>query len=279
MQKAGKDILLTIEAFEDWIFEQKVSRTIKRVQQHHTYRPSYAAFTGYNQLQLVQNMRDYHVHTNGWRDIAQHFTTFPDGTIVASRSMDSRPIGISGVNTGSICIEHLGYFDMGADQMTKAHRETIVKMTALILKRFDLPINKETVIYHHWYDRTTRKRTGGSGNTKTCPGTAFFGGNKEIDAELYFFPHLEASMHSYGGFNLFDTETTPEKDVLSDPITALNDLTETVIEQADNFVSDVAFWKDFSKNERNHLPNWIDHILVFGSITTLIGLGLWIGFK
>jgi hypothetical protein len=35
------------------------------------------------------------------------------------------------------------------------------------------------VDYHHWYDLNTGKRIAkeGTGSTKTCPGTNFFGGN------------------------------------------------------------------------------------------------------
>lgn len=188
--------LLSINDLEHWLKNQTISRTIKRVQQHHTYRPNYDNFDGNNHFTLLKSMKNYHVNNNGWSDMAQHFTTFPDGTIGTGRPLSKSPAGIKGANSGSICIEHIGWFDAGKDQMNAAQRDTIVKMNAILLKYFGLPVNAETIIYHHWYDRVSGKRTGGTGTTKTCPGTAFFGGNKIADAASHFLPLIEIEMQS-----------------------------------------------------------------------------------
>lgn len=54
--------------------------------------------------------------------------------------------------------------------------------------------NADTLIYHHWYDLTTGQRTNGTGNTKSCPGTHFFGGNNVVDAETHFIPLVLAEL-------------------------------------------------------------------------------------
>ena len=48
-----------------------------------------------------------------------------------------------------------------------------------LLTLFKLAPSETTVVYHHWYDLNTGKRIAkeGTGSTKTCPGTNFFGGN------------------------------------------------------------------------------------------------------
>ena len=64
----------SIEEFEAWIADVDVSRTVKTVQQHHTFRPSYSSFNNNNHFDLQQGMKDYHVNERNWRDIGQHFS-------------------------------------------------------------------------------------------------------------------------------------------------------------------------------------------------------------
>lgn len=186
--------LFTIDEFEKWLNNLSVARTISIVQQHHTAIPEYKHFNGSNQLDRQKAMRDFHVIHNGWSDIAQQFTTYPDGTIVTGRSMEKTPSGIKGANTGAICIEHFGNFDDDKDDMTKAHAETIVRMTAALCKKFNIPVDTDHIIYHHWYDLGTGKRTNGTGSVKTCPGTNFFGGNKVEDAQKGFIPLVKKAL-------------------------------------------------------------------------------------
>jgi len=65
-------------------------------------------------------------------------------------------------------------------------------MTKTLLSKFKLQANENTVIYHHWYDLTIGKRITkeGNGNTKTCHGTNFFGGNTVADFKVNFLPLL-----------------------------------------------------------------------------------------
>ena len=188
----------TIDEFENWLNKLSVARTIRYVQEHHTAIPGYQHFTGSNHFERQKSMRDFHVVERGFSDIAQQFTTFPDGTILTGRSMELTPSGIKGFNTHAICIEHFGNFDTGKDAMRKEHAATIVRMTAALCRKFSIPVDTDHVVYHHWFDLNTGKRTNGTGSTKTCPGTNFFGGNNVTDAEKNFIPLVKAATKSSG---------------------------------------------------------------------------------
>ena len=72
-------------------------------------------------------------------------------------------------------------------------RECIVHITQSLLQRFKLEANENTVVYHHWYDLNTGKRIieEGTGATKTCPGTNFFGGNTVAAFKAGLLPLLK----------------------------------------------------------------------------------------
>lgn len=180
MQQQGKFLLLSLAEFTNWLNGLKVVRKISIIQNHHTWLPDYSTFNKKpnNHFPLLLSMEKSH-QERGFNEIAQNFTTFPDGTIGICRSIETLPAGIKGANNFGICIEHVGNFDAGKDVMTKAHRDTIVSMNAQLCKKFKLPINSNSIVYHHWYDLTTGKRVkeAPNTNTKTCPGTNFFGGN------------------------------------------------------------------------------------------------------
>ncbi|RLJ80510.1 SH3 domain-containing protein [Pedobacter alluvionis] len=179
---------LSISEFEQWIANLKVAKTILYIQQHHTWNPSYISFKNDNHFELQLAMKNYHVNNNGWMDIGQHFTTFPDGSILTGRSLEQTPACIFGFNANAICIENLGNFDLGKDTMTAAHKETIVRITAALCKKFNIPVNSNKIVYHHWFNLSTGERNNGTKNNKTCPGTNFFGGNKVADCEKNFLP-------------------------------------------------------------------------------------------
>jgi uncharacterized protein YraI len=184
----------TLKEFEAWIGQIKVARTIRTLQQHHTYLPNYSHFDGDNHFSIQRGMQNHHVHSNGWQDIGQHFSTFPDGSIVTGRSLEKSPACIYGFNSNSICIEHVGDFDKGKDVMTDAHKETAVKMSAAICKKFSIPVDTDKIVYHHWFNLSTGRRNDGNGGNKSCPGTAFFGGNKVADAQANFIPKVKAAL-------------------------------------------------------------------------------------
>lgn len=186
---------MTIDEFENWLPTISVSRYVGVVQQHHTWSPRYAQFSGNNHLELQRGMRNHHVNDNGWADIGQHFSIFPDGDVVTGRPLNRSPACISGNNARSICIENVGNFDSGEDQMTAAQREAIIRATAALARRFNLnPVTTDNIVYHHWFDLNTGHRTNGGGVTKTCPGTAFFGGNSVAACRTNFLPLVQQAM-------------------------------------------------------------------------------------
>ncbi len=192
--------LFEMPEFIEWIDAKSVKRIITTIQNHHTYSPSYKRFKGTNHQALLKGMESYHINNNGWSAIAQTFTTFPDGKIALCRDINMIPAGIKGANKNGICIEHLGNFDIGKDVMTSEHLDTIIALNAILCKKFNLEISTENIVYHHWYDLITGKRMNGEGVTKSCPGTAFIGGNKVTDAEALFIPLIQKKFDSI--FNL-----------------------------------------------------------------------------
>lgn len=166
------------DTFKEYIDSLKVSRQIKLVQLHHTYSPGYKQFTGNNHEKLQESMRSYHINTNGWADIGQHFTIFPDGVIMTGRNINTAPAGIYGANTGAICIECLGNFDKGGDNMASSQQDAIIAAVKALLDKFCLNASAD-VTYHAWW--TSGGKSLGTykegKSAKTCPGTNFFGGN------------------------------------------------------------------------------------------------------
>ena len=63
-------------------------------------------------------------------------------------------------------------------------------LNAILSKELNLQVNTDSIVYHHWYDLNSGKRKNGEGVTKSCPGTAFFGGNKVEDAQINFIPKI-----------------------------------------------------------------------------------------
>ena len=170
------------------------NRVIELIQNHHTAVPGYAQFKGNNHVTMMQAMEAYHVQHAGMAQIAQNFTTFPDGKIGIGRDLDTVPAGIKGANSHGICIEHVGNFDLGHDAMTEAHRATILGLNALLCRRFNLEPSTKSIVYHHWYDLETGERKNGAGVTKTCPGTGFFGGNTVDACAKNFIPAVAFEM-------------------------------------------------------------------------------------
>ena len=228
--------VMNADAFGDWLREQNVTRNITRVQLHHTYQPDYAAWNGIPDALYWQNsMRNYHVNTNGWADIAQQFTICPNGEIVTGRSLNSAPAGITGANTGAVCIEILGNFDRGGDAMTDAQKDAVVTAAAELLKRFGL--GTDDVTYHAWWSAGGTALgdyiPGRSG--KTCPGTAFFGGNTRAAYEANLKPLIEGYMDGNGGLTMTQYEELKaliaEKDAETAALSARAEAMEAEIKQ------------------------------------------------
>ena len=196
MQEKYGFTLMDVQEFEQWIKTQNIARTILFLQMHHTYNPAYIHFTGDNHFEKQLRMKEYHTVNNGWQDIGQHFTIFPDGKIVTGRSLELPSACIYKWNANALCIENFGNFDKGKDRMTAAQKDAIVKVTAALSKRFNIPINTHRIIYHHWFDLRNGNRTNGGIYSKSCPGTAFFGGNSVEDCQTNFLPLVRSAAGS-----------------------------------------------------------------------------------
>lgn len=200
----GKFIRMNREEFKDWIFNQKFTRKVGKIQQHHTYQPSYQQFNGSNHFALMKDMEKYHVQVMKWSEISQQLTTFPDGTVVVGRSFNKPPEGSFGllnksamhaIEADALAIENVGNFD--AEQMTAAQRETIVTVAALLMLKYGLTPSVDSITYHHWWDINSGERVldHGEGHAvKTCPGTGFFGGNSTTNAKNNFYPLVSQKM-------------------------------------------------------------------------------------
>lgn len=185
-KKDGQFLLFGRKEFLEWLHDQVVKREIRLIQNHHTWKPDYSHFDGENHFDKLKGMKKSHLK-RGFSDIAQNITTFPDGTIAVCRPIDTSPAGIKGANKYGICIEHLGDFDQGGDEITDQHKKTIVFINAALCLKLGLEPDSNTVVYHHWWT-ASGKRTNGVKAAKSCPGTNFFGGNKVEDAEKNFIP-------------------------------------------------------------------------------------------
>jgi hypothetical protein len=188
MKKQGKFILLNREEFKTWLLKLKCKRTIKLIQEHHTYLPDYKTFNEVkNYFKILDGMEKSHI-VRGFSEIAQNLTIFPDGYIAICRDFNKPPAGIKGANQYGICIENVGNFDTGKDIMSPEERMSILFVAALLCKHFSLKPGINTIVYHHWYDLSTGKRTDGNGETKSCPGTNWFGGNSVTACGKNFIP-------------------------------------------------------------------------------------------
>jgi len=189
-------LMLRPDEIQTYLDANQPGREIKLVQLHHTWSPEYRHFDGRNHFTRQASMRQSHL-ARGFADIAQHFTVFPDGLIVTGRSLEKDPAGIVGANKGAICIENFGNFDKGHDKMTAEQANAIITLTAVLCKVFGL--EPETAItYHAWW--TAKGQALGdyhpAKSAKTCPGTAFFGGNTRDAFLENLLPRIKDAMQT-----------------------------------------------------------------------------------
>ena len=130
--------IFPLDGFLNYIRQATFQRKVTFIQNHHTWKPDYHTFyhSGYSAMSLLENMRHDHIKNRGWNDIGQNITIFPDGTIGLCRAIDTAPAGILGANTGGICIESMGNFDIGGDLMTAEQKESIVKTNAILCIKY-----------------------------------------------------------------------------------------------------------------------------------------------
>jgi hypothetical protein len=195
------------DEFRDYLNSTQFIRPIRFIQNHHTWEPDYGSFQEkQDELYWLNSMRDYHMKVRGWSNIGQNLTTFPSGNIGLCRPIDTTPAGILGANQGAICIENLGNFDTGHDQMTTLQKNTIIFLNAVLCLKFNLTPVKTQIVYHHWFDHSGQrfpddkinKNQVGPNEQKTCPGTAFFSTNTIDSAEANFYPGIKDKIAQLG---------------------------------------------------------------------------------
>lgn len=182
----------TIEEFIKHVNGLKINRTINKLQVHHTYAPSYSNWKTDIELRRIRNTVDYHKKTFGSSDIAQHYTIFPNGKIATGRDINSTPIGIKGWNTGAICCEIYGNFDV--DTMTKEQKEAVIAFYGTWCKKLKLKATTDYIRPHCWFtsDGTYLGDYNSSKSAKSCPGKKFFGGNSKKSMKANFLPLIQS---------------------------------------------------------------------------------------
>lgn len=126
---------------------------------HHTWVPNHTSFNGDNHLRIQNSMRNYHVNTKGWRDIAQHVSLAPDGLYITGRDFTWTPVSIRvDLNPDAFMVEMIGNFDVGHDILDGKQLDSIL----LLMQHFLL--NDKKIRFHNEY------------SYKTCPGSSL---NKE----------------------------------------------------------------------------------------------------
>lgn len=190
---------MTPAEFKTWIHKQG-NYKYTGLQVHHTWLPDYSCFykaDGKHEDELTRqyNTQQYHKKTNGWGDIAQHFTIFPNGAIVTGRKLsNTTAIGIKGWNSNKICIEIYGNFDKGKDVMTKEQKDAVITVYGELCKKFKITPSISTIRCHAWFTAggTYLGDYNKSKSAKTCPGTNFMGfGNSKAAIRDNFIPLIQ----------------------------------------------------------------------------------------
>ena len=139
----------------------------KQLHIHHTWKPTHRSFKGDNHIAMQQSMYNHHTKTNGWSDIAQHLTLFPDGLWLTGRPFNISPASIKGWNTGALCVEMVGNFDkigqlpyndLGYDELDGEQKRRILLLMRYFIDRY----GEDSIKFHRE----------GPGAGKTCPGTS-----------------------------------------------------------------------------------------------------------
>ncbi|MEW9669150.1 peptidoglycan recognition family protein [Ammoniphilus sp. 3BR4] len=120
------------DVFLVWFKNVSLTAQFNAIHVHHTHSPNHSHFKGNNHRELQDGMRDYHVKTKGWDDIAQHITIFPDGKIMTGRNPDQMPASAIGYNGSEdihpFMFEMIGNFDKGNDVLLGQQLETAIKI-------------------------------------------------------------------------------------------------------------------------------------------------------
>lgn len=150
---------LTVDQFAAVLRKTNLRRRIDAVHLHHTWRPEHRDYSGHD---TIVGMWRAHTSDNGWRDIAQHLSIGPEGTLWTGRPWEWPPASATGHNgnatSGPFMIEMIGNFDRGHDEFKDAQRTAALDTVAHLLLHFGL--RPEAIRFHRQM------------SDKTCPGTS-----------------------------------------------------------------------------------------------------------
>ena len=209
MKKESGFILFdNINEFEKYLNNEKVTRKISRLQVHHMSLPNYHTwdttdkriYKNNRELGRTKALDDFGKNKWRYKDcnnhyIAQHFNIFPNGKITTGRSLNSKPIGITGWNENAICVEIYGDFDKNKDIMTAAQKQSVIALYALLCKKFNIKPSTDTIRAHCWFTSSGVYLGDyyASKSAKSCPGTNFMNfGNSRSAFVNNFYPLIEA---------------------------------------------------------------------------------------
>lgn len=181
--KNGFTLLENEKDVKDWLAKQKVTRKITRLQVHNTFLPDYTTWEKTDKKVFsephfgrAQSLDDYGKKTWGYSDghghyTAQNFTIFPDGKIIVSRNLNSKPIGIRGWNDGALCIEIYANLDKGHDIMKSEQKKAVIYLYGELCKRFKIPVDTAHIRPHCWFTAggTYLGKYDPNRSAKTCP--------------------------------------------------------------------------------------------------------------
>lgn len=185
----GFTLLEKTSEIKTYLAKQKVTRKITRLQVHNTFLPDYTTWEKTDKKVFsephfgrAQSLDDYGKKTWGYSDghghyTAQNFTVFPDGKIIVSRNLNSKPIGIKGWNDGALCIEIYGNFDKGKDIMNTSQKKAVIYLYGELCKRFKIPVDTAHIRPHSHFtaNGTYLGKYDPNRSAKTCPGSNFWG--------------------------------------------------------------------------------------------------------
>ena len=210
--KNGFILLENKEDVRKWLNSQKVTRKINRLQVHNTFLPDYKTWENTDKKVFsephfgrAQSLDDYGKKTWGYSDghghyTAQNFTIFPDGKIIVSRNLNSKPIGIRGWNDSALCIEIYGNFDKGKDIMNASQKKAVIYLYGELCKRFNIPVNTTHIRPHCHFTAggTYLGKYDSSRSAKTCPGTNFWGVGCSSSGFNKFLTDIKAYVNGKG---------------------------------------------------------------------------------
>ncbi|MED3792307.1 peptidoglycan recognition family protein [Niallia alba] len=154
-----------VDEFVQWLdesFGDYISKHINDNHVHHTWRPNHDSNKKTSTLQLHKNMRNYHVNTNGWDDVAQHITIGYDGVVILGRDIRKIPVSAKNYNGTTnlhpFAYEMIGDFDKGNDKLEGKQLDAAIKISRYFYKK------GKGIVFH-------RECLINGKQPKTCPGT------------------------------------------------------------------------------------------------------------